>query len=114
MPPLPLLPFVPGIDGGKAREPSPNGSSWHRRLKSRLRSGVSIAAVGSPAGTESPGTIGLFIVDIGGVHHGYGPLGSGSIARRFLIRHRPSWNDLFMPAAFFCRESPVESPLAPK
>ena len=35
-------------------------------------------------GTESPHAIGLFIVDIGRGHHGYGPLGSGSIGQSFL------------------------------
>ena len=35
-------------------------------------------------GTESPDAIGLFVVDIGRGHHGYGPLGSGSIGQTFL------------------------------
>ncbi len=34
-------------------KPSPNGSRWRRRLKNRLRSGVSIAAVGSSTGKPS-------------------------------------------------------------
>jgi hypothetical protein len=35
-------------------------------------------------GTESPGALGLFVVDIGRGHHRYGPLGSGSIGQAFL------------------------------
>ena len=35
-------------------------------------------------GTESPGALGLFIVDIGRGDHGYGPLGPGSIGQTFL------------------------------
>ena len=35
-------------------------------------------------GTETPGALGLFIVDIGRGHHGYGPLGSGRIGQTFL------------------------------
>src|SRR5271165_3104155 len=34
-------------------KPSPNGSRWRRRLKNRLRSGASIAAVGNSAGNPS-------------------------------------------------------------
>src|ERR1700677_170446 len=35
-------------------------------------------------GTESAHARGLFIVDIGRGHHGYGPLGPGSIGQTFL------------------------------
>src|SRR3954466_569577 len=35
-------------------------------------------------GTEPPDATGLFIVDIGGGHHGYGPLGSGRIGESLL------------------------------
>ena len=35
-------------------------------------------------GTESPDAMGLFIVDIAGGHHGYGPLGSGSMGESLL------------------------------
>jgi hypothetical protein len=36
------------------------------------------------SGTESPGAIGPFVVDIGGGHHGEGPLGPGSIVESLL------------------------------
>jgi hypothetical protein len=36
------------------------------------------------AGTESPGAMGLFIVDISRGDHGYGPLGPGSIGQTSL------------------------------
>src|SRR5262249_36258705 len=35
-------------------DPSPNGSRWRRRLKNRLRSGSSIAAVGKSEGRMQP------------------------------------------------------------
>ena len=56
------------------------------------------------AGGESPSATSGFIVDIGRGDHGYRPLGPGVLARRSLMRRRPSWKDLFLRAAHFFGE----------
>ena len=54
---------------------------------------------------------GHLVLDVGGGHHGYGPLGPGKFARRLLIRRRPSSTRLLIAgfAFSFFRSSSTHS-----
>ena len=60
-------------------------------------------------GTEPPHAIGLFIVDIGRGHHGYGPLGSGSIGQSFLDSPSPFLEESLLACGAFFSDSSTHS-----
>ena len=64
------------------------------------------------AGTE-PRALGVFVMDIGGRHHGYRPLGSGRIVESFLDSPPPFLEESLLACRpLFWRVRSLESPLA--
>src|ERR1700677_509199 len=60
-------------------------------------------------GTEPPHAIGLFIVDIIRSHHGYGPLGPGSIGQTILDSQSPILEESLLACGAFFSDSSTHS-----
>ena len=61
------------------------------------------------AGTEPAGATGRLVVDVGGGHHGYGPLGAGRIGEPFLDSPSPLLEGSLLACSPFSSESGAHS-----